>query len=1031
MTDDDPANACYELAAELVPQIVTDTFTSSLLAAFTLRTSQNLPDAVRPSPTHSAFWTRQLIREQKTLLELVFLAYYAPRPADGLELARVLEAVRATEWGQRQELFGHFDAETQGVVREIGHLLTIIALEAHNLEAAMEDEHPIGAPGEAMVDAQSVYHPDNLVKVNELVEALVRLDAERASPVLLAWAFLLSKVTTSLLERGVPDAYHAWAEQSLRVEAPSGSSHSSSSSSTQPLFQLYAAHALSPSSAFFPSLLSVLRSPLLGHSAQRESFSSAANNEPNAIGYLSVLRGLVTSIPNLVRLPFLSPAQLSALYDAYAALYGNASAALLCAQFWEDQAILNTALDSDSSMLLERTAQSAGESDIVELARSRFPLEFGSLTQLVRALCAGAAGLLPSEHADSGGGGGGDPAASSDDELLAAKCAQSTFAYLATLPSLTHVVPSSAPPGANSGAPAAAAAAVPLPYESSPYPDAETGYSFRAVRPIGVSRSVAIPVGAQGRLVSQQGSKPLVVAWDVEWSAWRLFADVLEDYAGVGMSARHRRDVFGSREAVTDALPMEWDSDDEHERDVTAVLDILRITLRSDHSLAVALIDHLATAPGRVRADADPASARNGFVEVLFRILERSLAPNPDRPPPTALVSSLLGLIAALLPSFPGVIWTYLRGSALLFPSAKVSTSSGLGYGAAGIAASSSSSSSSTSRPQVLQAERLSGQYPVTLALLSLVHALVLEDQVAACVARPDYRETKHGVLVRALAWVRDTVWPSFGTWRFASLVDKYELARRCTQLFKLVLDEAGVAPATTTSPVVQVVQDAFIGPKATVAQLSPVLSTLASGPDTILFLRKAGRFADAQALEDLVRSALALVLRLLRLRRRTKGTTSSLLEKLCLSPATGSASYAATAGLGASVSGGMLVAAAAGREHDDARSAGGDVLGTPRRPELLESLVRFVVAPLDGALAAQAARVVTLLCLSTAAGETAPASMTALLGGSEGIERLLTALLAVVEDHLAAQEVQVAIWDLVRSPLSLSFCRRPHRPDD
>ncbi|GAA5910922.1 hypothetical protein JCM8208_006688 [Rhodotorula glutinis] len=990
---DDTTHACYELALELVPEIVTPSFTSSLLAAFTRRTSQHLPDAVRPSRTHSAFWTKQLVREQKTLLELVFLAYYSPRTPDGLEVARVLEAIQATEFGQRQELFGHFDAEAQGVVREIGDLLTVVALEACNLEQAMDVDNPIGAPGEATVDPSSVYHPSNLVKVTELVEGVVHLDGARASPILFAWAFLLSNVTTSLLEHGVPEAYHAFAEQSLRVEAPSGSSRSA----TQPLFQIYTAHALQPASAFFPVLLSILRSPLLGHSAQRESFSAAANHEPNAIGYLSVLRGLVTSIPNLVRLPFLTPTQLSALYDAFAALYGNAASAVLCSNFWTDQAVLRAALDNadgdDSSMLLERSAQSVGESAIVDLARSRFPLQFGGLTQLVRALCAGAAGLVPAEPP-----GGGSPAASSDDELLAARCAQSTFAYLATLPSLTHVVPSASVPGVGGAAP--------LPYEAAAYPDPETGYAYRATRPIGVSRSVAIPVGAQGRLVSQQGTKPVVVAWDVEWSAWRLFADVLEDYAGIqgraGAGGGARRDVFGSKEAQTDGLPMEWDSEDEHDRDVTAVLDILRITIHNDHSLAVALIDHLATAPGRLAESADPASARNSFVEVLFRILERSLAPNLDRPPPTALVSSLLGLIAALLPSFPGVIWTYLRGSALLFPSTKASSNSTSGYGygsgAAGIA-----SSSSSARPQVLHAERLSGQYPVTLALLSLVHALVLEEQVASCVTRSDFRETKHGVLVRALAWVRDTVWPSFGAWRFANLVEKYELARRCTSVFKLVLEESAVAASTSSSSsseVVQVVTDAFVGPKATVAQLSPVLSTLASGPDSILLLRKANRFADAQALEDLVRSSLDLVLGLLRLRRRTKGTSSSLLEKLCLSPA-GSASYAVTAG-----SAHGFAAELDGGSNGESRPA--------RRPELLESLVRFVVAPLDGALAVQAARIVTLLCLSTVAGETAPASMTALLGGSEGLERLLTALLAVVEDHLAAQEVQVAIWDLL-----------------
>ncbi|BGP61149.1 hypothetical protein NBRC10512v2_002466 [Rhodotorula toruloides] len=964
-THDDTTHPCYDLASTLLPSILSDTFTSTLLSAFASRTSQSLPEAVRASPTHSLFWTKQLVREQKALLEIIFLVYYSPRPADGPELARVLDTIKSTEWGQRQELFGYFDAETQGIQKELADLLTLVAIEAMNLESAMEQEHPIGAPGEQGVDPKSIFAPAHLIKANEAVEALVRLDTERSSPVLIGWAFLLSKVTTSLLERGVPESYHDFAEQSLRVEAPSSSP---SRSSTQPLFQLYAAHALSPASSLFPVLLSILRSPLLGQSAQRESFSSFAVTEPNAVGYLSVLRGLVTSLPNLIRLPFLTSTQLNGLCEVFSALYGNPSSALLCAQFWEDQAVVAAAEAApETSMLLDRTAQSAGEAEIVELARSRFPVQFGGLVSLVRSLTAGVAGLLPPDHAD--GAVASSAGASTDDELLAAKCAQSTFAYLATLPTLTHVVPSGP-------------SVTPLPYETATYPDPDTGYSYRVTRPIGVSRSVVIPTGVQGRLISQHGTKPVVVAWDVEWSAWRLFADVLEDYAGM---KRPKVDVFGSKEASTDELPMSWDSEEEQERDVTAVLHILRITLRNDHTLATALIDHLSSSPGR-KVPPGTAPPRYDLVEVLFRILERSLTPNPNRPAPTALVSSLVGLVAALLPSFPGIVWTFLRGSALLFPSSKMAAYS-----------RTASIGSSSSGSAILQAEKLAGQYPVTLSLLSLVHALVLEEQVAACVTSAEYRDIKHGVLVRALGWIRDEIWPMFGSWRFASLAEKYELAKRCMQLYGLVLEEG------------EVVTDALLSAKATVAQLSPLLSTLAGGPDGILLLRKAGRYADAQALEDLVDSALGLSLKLLRLRRRSKNVTSSLFEKLCLSP-----SSAASFGASSAISFGFS-AVLSGQKPT-------------RRPELLESLARFIVAPLDTKLAVQAARLVSLLCLGSSAddegassnGRTspahAPASMATLLGGSDGVEKIVLALLAVADNSFAAQDLKVAVWDLISS---------------
>lgn len=991
-TDDDESHPCYELASELLPSILTASFSSDTLAAFQSRTSQSLPDAVRASPAHALFWTRQLVCEQKALLELVFLAWYSPRPAKGSDLVAVLETIQATEWGQRQHLFGYFDAETQAVVAEIGHLLTILAIEAMNLESAMEQDYPIGAPGEQAVDQESIFAPGNLTRVNEAVEAVVRTDGERSAPILLGWAFILSKVTTSLLERGVPEAYHAFAEQSLRVDVPvSGSTPRSPRTTTQPLFQVYAAHALSPSSALFPVLSGILQSSLLGSSA------STGTADPNAVGYLSVLRGLITSLPNLVRLSFLSPPQLDALNQVFGALYGNPSAALLCAQFWEDQAVVASAGADPSDpdleanlLLLNRTAQSSGEAEIVDLARSRFPVQFGSLVQLVRALCAGVSGLLPPEHANEAAVSD----TSSDDELLAAKCAQTIFAYLATLPTLTHIVPSG--PGVH-----------PLPYEAASYPDPDTGYAYRAVRPIGVARSVAIPAGTQGRLVSANGSKPVVVAWDIEWSAWRLFADVLEDYAGLshaGSATRARADVFGSKEAVTNALPMEWESEEEHERDVTAVLEILRVTLRNDHALAPVLVEHLASAPGHKLGggDAAPAAPRYDLVEVLFRLLERALAPNSSRSTSPALVSSLVGLIGALLPSFPGVVWTFLRGSALLFPTQR---------GGVGRNGRSATSYGGTASSPLLQAEKLIGRYPVTLSLLSLVHALVLEDQIASCVTSPEYREVKRGVLVRALKWVRDDVWPAFGSWRFATLADKYSLARSCVQLFRLVVEQAQVdAARKAVDPVVQIVVEAFIGTKATVAQLSPALSTLSSGPDGIILLRKAGRYADAQALEDLVDSTLGLVLELLRLRRRTKASSSSLLEKLCLTPV-GATSYTvsnspATFGFSAILN---------GQEPT-------------RRPELLESLARFVVAPLETRLAVQAAEIVTLLCLASAGSEDgtrAPVSLTALLGGGDGGETTIKALLTVAEDHLAAPELQVDVWDLVRSGPSRRHPRR------
>ena len=391
---------------------------------------------------------------------------YSSQPPSGPELVALIDTLRTTQWGQRQEIFGFFDLETTGLIKEIGDLLLIIAVEGLNLEVAMGEDYPIPSPSERPFEADNVYHPTQLQAINEAIEALVKFDSVRAAPLLLGWAFILSRVTNSLVERGVPEAYHAFANKSLRVE-------SGTSSSSQPLFQLYAAHALLPSSSLFGSLLAVLHSPLFGTSDLDSP--TATLNEPNAVGYISVLRAVVTCLPLLVRLSFLTSEQYASLVDVFAALYGHPGAAQLCAQFWEERGL---------EVGFASGVESVGEAEIVELARSRFPVQFGSMVKIVRALCQGATGLLNAE---------GDESAA--DEELARRCAECAFAYVGTLDSLTHVVrPTSA--------------VTPLPYEVVGDPD-PANISFRCTRPIPVSTSLTVPVGTRGRLVSQQGRKQI------------------------------------------------------------------------------------------------------------------------------------------------------------------------------------------------------------------------------------------------------------------------------------------------------------------------------------------------------------------------------------------------------------------------------------------------------------------------------------------------------------------------------------------
>ncbi|GAA5898786.1 Nup188p [Sporobolomyces salmoneus] len=947
--DEDEYHPCHSIAAEHGPSFLNSTFAASILSSLVERTSKPLPVQIRRSTTLAKYWATQLVLEQKALLELLFLVFYSENyKLEGKDLVAVLDTVLKTIWGTQQELVGYMVPETQEVVKELGHLYSILAIEVLNLEVLMErseSPYPIPAPGETPLPSTSPFHPSHLASLTSIVELLVRLDGERSSPILLGWAFVTSRITESLLDRGVPNEYHDFAQASLKVETGSGGGPNSQ----QPLFQLYTSHALSTPSSLFPTLLSSLESSLFGYSRASNSYSSSASSDPNTIGYLSVLRGLILTIPHLVRLPFLDESQLAGLFETFSAIYANPSSTMLCTQVWR---VLEVH-DDLSMMLEEESAQSEAEKGIIELARSRFPIQFGPYIRLVRSLSAGLVSLLePGPNQPSNG------------EALVSKCAHIAFDYLSVLPNLTHLLPSGISP---------------LPYESLSYPDPETGYSIRCIQAIKVSDSLSIKPGTMGRLVSPPGSKPVVVSWDLSsgWSTWQLIGDLIVDYAGWGAGRKKGSDVFGSGRSGDNDLPIEWEDDMEKERDLVAALDLLRLTLRGDPSLGPVLMEQLD------RSERD--SSRPELVEALFKILDRSLALSTI---PKTLVSSLVELIAALLPSFPGVVWTFLRASPQLFQTSSTSKSN-------------SRFRNANSPSHILASEKVSGQYPVTLSLLTLVHSLVLESQIASRVVSAEYRSVKQGVLVRALGWVKEEVWSNYSSWKFSGLGQKFELAKKVVDIFDLVIEEGelehGATQGTFSAPV-KVVTDAFLSNTSAsgISQLTPLLSTFTLGSSSIESLHRAGRYHDAMAIEDLVESSLRLTLQLLRLRSLVQDSTTSLLEKVLLTQ---------NSSLNLSLNSSFAPSSTSFAESSISR----------QRPELLESILSFVVSPLSSTIAIQAAKVATLLCvLSSSQAAQDRTGLVALLGGSERAREIIVALLSTADDSGGILEVHIAVWDLL-----------------
>lgn len=908
-----------------------------------------------------------MIREQKSLLEILFVIYYTGIIPTGEEVLLLFNVITTTNWGRNQELFGYFNIEIKVLIEDITNLLNIIAIETLNLELSTTSDFPIPTPQESPLLQTDMYHPSKLLAINQSIELLAQTDRIQSSPILIAWSFILSRIANSFTERGIPNVYQNFAGLSLGSTSTTTNNNSSSSPS-QPLYQLYAAHALSPPSELFSTLLSILKSPLFGSSSSGNSNTNS--EDPNLIGYISVLRSLITCLPNLIKLTYLSNEQFSALISVFNQLYSNPSAAQYCLQFWEEQSLLLSVRSDDDTMrggeegTIREGVDSEGEREIVNLAKSRFPVQFGNLLGILASASKGVNGLLSPGEEDE------------EVDLLVKKCSEIAFNWFSHLSTITSIM---LPTSAITPLPYVIISAEELSLEFSTSDDNNSRTLFyKSTRPIPISRSLTIPVGTKGKLVSQQGRKPLVISWELDWSGWKLIGDVLEEFCAGGVSKKVSStiDVFGSSvSSVKVGLPIEWNDEAEKEGDVVTILALLSTLLLQDPALGTTIVEHISSSSGSTQS--------THFVEIVFKLLQQSLSSDTLS---TQLITSILNLIASLLPSYPGVIWTYLRGSTLLFPSIN----------------STSTWNPDTFKHSILQHEKLAGYYPITLSLLSLVDALVLEDQISSYAISKEFQELKSEVLVRALHWIRDEVWSNFSTsWRFNDLNQKFELSNRIIGAFKLILDEGELCPGAEKGefdPVSGFVIDSLLV-NTTSTRLAPLLSIIISSSTSISNSSTVElNESIPQISEELILNSLELVAQLLRLRRRIKGISTCLIEKLCL---TEGSEVLANLSSSTNTFGGKLL--------EDS-------------PSLLFNFIQFVIASSTSVSSTQetpriaivAAKIITLLCITSSEYIPRPPSFVALLGGTRCGKEVVGNLLIVLEDVEVDERVKGSVWDMV-----------------
>lgn len=305
----------------------------------------------------------------------------------------------------------------------------------------------------------------------------------------------------------------------------------------------------------------------------------------SALAYTDKVIGLVIAIVELVPVEMIP--DFDGLLEVWIALFGRSeteSVVSICEQFWSGDWPTGTA----------RRA-------IVDVARSRFPVQSKPLVRLLRALSG--YGFLDTDPLSTSNYGGEVDAA----QAQRLECANYIFHYLNEVPTYTQVrdygylVNSIA--DVVQVIPIAACSGSHTLYEKLPErmisATVSTGVTYTNLRPVKLPGGSTLPVRSIGRLLNSDGGDFIAISWQHKHSGWKLLLEILTDYVNrrrvAGGPSHH--DVSFGRKAVTVAQSLTLEEigidigpggDDSL---VTDVLDLIRSVVQNQPEIAEQVLE--------------------------------------------------------------------------------------------------------------------------------------------------------------------------------------------------------------------------------------------------------------------------------------------------------------------------------------------------------------------------------------------------------------------------------------------------------
>lgn len=348
-------------------------------------------------------------------------------------------------------------------------------------------------------------------------------------------------------------------------------------------------------------------------------------------------------------------------------------------------------------------------------------------------------------------------------------------------------------------------------------------------------------------------------------------------------------------------------------------------------------------------------------MDVFFAILEKASTVQPIL---ESITIPCTQIVQCLLPTSAGQIWNFVRSSHVLIPLDKSTSAPVWG-------------SRTASMRSIFAQNKQTGTYAQTIATLSFIEGLVEQARSGTLLDAPSVVRTKSEVLLRAVQWCCESVWSTFGSWKYAQVESKYEIARALANVFLASLEDVDCGARAQTESNKQareLVVRAFLL-HGSAAYLSPLFQFV-----VVPAGRRAGDAAIVAQAEETTSAVLKLLARLLSLSRTVLPDQPSTLERICFShPQHGAFSSILPA----------------------------DPIAT------LFQLVQGDVLP---STAAAAARVLSQLCVLARDWEAGPErpSFLSHFGGFKNTQRTMEGLLSIAGDPFVDAELQISVWNLL-----------------